>query len=48
MLRAGVPQVDLAILYSDYAYQLPKRNFAPGEPLATCGSSNTRDGSGET
>lgn len=31
VLRAGVPQVDLAILYSDYAYQLPKRSFTPGE-----------------
>jgi hypothetical protein len=33
VLRAGVPQVDLAILYSDYAYQLPKRNFAPDDPI---------------
>ena len=33
VLRAGVPQVDLAILYGDYAYQLPKRNFAPNDPI---------------
>jgi hypothetical protein len=29
VLRAGVAQVDLAILYQDYAYQLPKRTFGP-------------------
>jgi hypothetical protein len=33
VLRAGVPRVDLAILYSDYAYQLPKRSFAPAGTL---------------
>jgi hypothetical protein len=33
ILRAGEAQVDLAILYSDYAYQLPKRSYAADETL---------------
>jgi hypothetical protein len=33
ILRAGEAQVDLAILYSDYAYQLPKRSFVADETL---------------
>lgn len=33
VLQAGVAQLDLAILYTDYAYQLPKRSFVPAETL---------------
>jgi hypothetical protein len=33
VLRAGVPQVDLAILYLDYAYQLPYGTATPDEDM---------------
>lgn len=33
VLRAGVPQVDLAVLYSDYAYQLNLASTAPSKEL---------------